>query len=64
MLVALNATLMQQLKGLTAGGLVVVVVPVICAMFWFAVIGILAMAGKMLHKWFHKELVRPTAWYD
>jgi hypothetical protein len=64
MLVALDATLLQQLKGLTAGGLVVVVVPVICAMFWFAVIGISAMAGKMIRKWFHKEPVRPTAWYD
>jgi hypothetical protein len=64
MLVALDAALMQQLKGLTAGGLVVVVMPMVCAMFWFAVIGIVAVTRKMLRKWFHKEHVCPTTWYD
>ena len=64
MLVALDATLMQQLKGLAAGGLVVVVIPMICGVFWFVVIGGAAVTCKMLRKWFHKEYVRPVAWYD
>ena len=64
MLLALEASLMQQLKGLAVGGLIVVIGPAICGVFWFAVIGMAAVARKMLRKWFHKEPVRPTAWYD
>jgi hypothetical protein len=45
---------------LGAGGLVVVVAPVICGKFWFTVIATWAMLRKLLHK----EPVSPVAWYD
>jgi hypothetical protein len=45
------ATLMQHFEGLSAGGLVVVVAPVICGVFWFAVIAM----GAMLRKWLHRS---------
>jgi hypothetical protein len=55
---------MQQFEDmLPGGGLIVDVASVICGMF-FAVIGLSAVARKMLRKWFHKEQVSPTAWYD
>ncbi len=64
MLVVFDATLTQQLEGLAGGGLVVVVVPVICGVLWFVVIGGAAVTCKMLRKWLHKEHARPTTWYD
>jgi hypothetical protein len=50
-LVILGATLMQHFEGLSAGGLVVVVAPVICGVFWFAVIAM----GAILRKWLRRN---------
>jgi hypothetical protein len=61
--VMLGTILMQQFEDMLPGGLIVDVAPVICGAI-FAVIGVSAVTRKMLRKWFHKEQVRPTAWYD
>ena len=54
------AILGSALEGLSAGGLVVVVAPLLCSVFWFAILGLLVV----LRRWLHKEPISPVAWYD